>query len=181
MSAEQDRKFFDMFMLVIGVLVGVAIGIYALARTVQANTQEQYVLEDRLVQAQVEERIQPLGVVAVAGRNNVGLPAPGPARKTSIATSQPTQAAQAAAGMSGEEVYNTACSACHAAGVAGAPKFGDTAAWGPRIEKGKDTLYTHAINGFQGQAGFMPPKGGRTDLSDDSVKAAVDYMVSHAQ
>ena len=54
-----------------------------------------------------------------------------------------------------------ACMACHGAGVAGAPKIGDAAAWGPRIAKGADTLHKHAIEGFQGQAGFMPPKGGR--------------------
>jgi cytochrome c5 len=68
--------------------------------------------------------------------------------------------------------------ACHGAGVAGAPKFGDAAAWGPRIAKGADTLHKHALEGFQGGAGFMPPKGGATDLSDKSIMNAVDYMVS---
>lgn len=81
----------------------------------------------------------------------------------------------------GETVYNQICMACHAAGVAGAPKLGDKAAWGPRIAQGMDTLYTHSIKGFQGKVGLMPPKGGNMALSDADTKAAVDYMVSKAK
>lgn len=81
----------------------------------------------------------------------------------------------------GKEVYDAACFVCHTPGAAGAPKLGDTAAWGPRVEKGLDALYHSSINGFMGTAGMMPPKGGRPDFSDDDVKAAVDYMVSNAQ
>lgn len=65
---------------------------------------------------------------------------------------------------------------CHAAGVAGAPKPGDKADWGPRIAQGKDRLYKHAIEGFTGAKGMMPARGGGTSLSDDEVKAAVDFM-----
>ena len=81
----------------------------------------------------------------------------------------------------GKKVYDTTCVACHAAGVAGAPKFGDKALWAPRIAQGIDTLYTHSIKGFQGKAGMMPPKGGNMSLPDADVKAAVDYMVSKAK
>jgi cytochrome c5 len=81
----------------------------------------------------------------------------------------------------GENTYKMACFACHGTGAAGAPKFGDKTAWAPHIAKGKDTLYNHAINGFKGNSGVMPPKGGRTDLSDADVKAAVDYMVSNSK
>jgi len=81
----------------------------------------------------------------------------------------------------GKKVYEATCVACHAAGVAGAPKFGDKALWAPRIAQGVDTLYTHAIKGFQGKAGMMPPKGGSMNLSDADVKAAVDYIVAHAK
>ena len=81
----------------------------------------------------------------------------------------------------GKATYTQACAACHAAGVAGAPKFGDKAAWQARIAQGNDTLYKHALQGFKGKAGFMPAKGGRADLSDDAVKAAVDYMVSESK
>ena len=85
------------------------------------------------------------------------------------------------AGTKGKEIYDQACFACHAVGVAGAPKFGDKEAWAPRIAQGADTLHNHAINGYNGKAGMMPPKGGRPDLADDDVKAAVDYMVSQSK
>ena len=77
----------------------------------------------------------------------------------------------------GKGTYEKACAVCHATGVANAPKFGDKAAWKDRIAKGKETLYTHSLKGFNA----MPPKGGNMSLSDDDVKAAVDYMVSKAQ
>ena len=79
--------------------------------------------------------------------------------------------------LSGEEAY-ASCAACHGAGIAGAPAFADVAAWTDRIAKGIDALYANAINGYQGPAGYMPPKGGNVALSDESVKAAVDYMAN---
>jgi cytochrome c5 len=85
------------------------------------------------------------------------------------------------AGSSGQTVYSTTCAVCHAAGVTGAPKPGDKADWGPRIAQGNDTLYQHALNGFQGKKGVMPPKGGNTALADADVKAAVDFMVSQSK
>ncbi|GAB3461054.1 c-type cytochrome [Massilia terrae] len=77
----------------------------------------------------------------------------------------------------GKALYSATCSACHGAGIAGAPKFGDKAAWAPRVKQGDNVLYQHAIQGFQGKAGMMPPKGGST-ASDDDVKAAVNYMTA---
>jgi cytochrome c5 len=77
----------------------------------------------------------------------------------------------------GKKLYEANCQACHAAGIAGAPKFGDKAAWAPRLEKGAETLYANAIKGFQGETGMMPPKGG-SSASDEDVKAAVDYMTA---
>ncbi|SNT69090.1 c-type cytochrome [Psychrobacter sp. LV10R520-6] len=75
----------------------------------------------------------------------------------------------------GGTVYNAVCQTCHTAGLLGSPIFGDAGAWGPRIAKGKETLYTHAINGFNA----MPAKGG-ADIPDEEVQNAVDYMVSAA-
>ena len=74
-------------------------------------------------------------------------------------------------------MYDSACAACHAAGVAGAPRLGDKAAWAPRIQSGMETLYASALKG----KGAMPPKGGNPSLPDADVKAAVDYMVSQAK
>ncbi len=77
----------------------------------------------------------------------------------------------------GEKIVKTVCFACHGTGVANAPKIGDKAAWGPRIATGMDSLYHSALHG----KGAMPPKGGRLDLSDDQIKAAVNYLVSQAK
>lgn len=88
-----------------------------------------------------------------------------------------TNAAAADSAAKGKSVFDASCAACHASGVAGAPKLGDKAAWAPRIKAGNSTLYTSAIKGKNA----MPPKGGNAALSDDDVKAAVDYMVSQAK
>jgi cytochrome c5 len=101
---------------------------------------------------------------------------PGDAPAAAAAAAEPA-AAPVAAKLTGEQVYNAACLACHGAGVGGAPKFGDAGAWGPRVAQGKATLTQHALQGYQGKAGYMPPKGGRVDLSDDEIIAAVDFMV----
>lgn len=82
-----------------------------------------------------------------------------------------------AADRKGEEVFAAVCTACHSSGVMGAPKFGSLADWGPRIAKGKPTLYQHALNGFNS----MPPKGGCGTCSDQEIKNAVNYMVSKAK
>lgn len=81
----------------------------------------------------------------------------------------------------GQSVYEGKCQACHATGAAGAPKFGDKTNWAPRIAQGMDILVKHALEGFKGSVGYMPPKGGFTALTDDEVKAAVAYMVSQNQ
>ncbi len=78
----------------------------------------------------------------------------------------------------GKGVYGKTCAMCHAAGVAGAPRPGDKDDWGPRIAQGKDTLYKHALEGFTGAKGMMPARGGASTLTDDEVKAAVDYMAA---
>ena len=82
----------------------------------------------------------------------------------------------------GKTVYEGLCAACHGSGIPGIPQVGDAAAWGARISKGNDTLYDHAINGFTGESGMtMQPKGGDGSLSDEEIRAAVDYMTSNSQ
>jgi cytochrome c5 len=80
----------------------------------------------------------------------------------------------------GAKVFKSTCFMCHQTGAAGAPIFGNKADWAPRIAKGKDTLYKHALGGFTGDKGTMPAKGGNASLIDEEVKAAVDYMVGKA-
>ena len=110
------------------------------------------------VEDQIRERIQPVGKVNVAGE-------------------AARQAQQSSGPRGGEEVYADACAACHDSGAAGAPKIGDTGAWADRLAKGDDTLYDHAINGFNA----MPAKGGCSDCSDEEVQNAVDYMTAQSE
>jgi cytochrome c5 len=103
--------------------------------------------------------------------------APAVAAAAPAAAAAPVAGPAVASADTGKKAYDTACFACHGAGIAGAPKFGDKAAWSARIGQGSPVLYEHAIKGFQGKAGVMPPKGGSA-LPDADVKAAVDYMVA---
>ncbi len=99
---------------------------------------------------------------------------PAPAAAPVAATA--AVAAAPGANAAGEALYKQACQVCHAAGVAGAPKFGDKAAWAPRIQEGMETMYAIAIKG----KGAMPPRGG-TSASDADIHAAVDYMAAAAK
>lgn len=105
--------------------------------------------------------------------------APAPAAPVAAApATAPAPAAPAAAvAANGEALYKQACTVCHAAGVAGAPKTGDKAAWAPRIAQGVDALTASAIKG----KGAMPPKGGAMAASDAEIKAAVQYLVDRAK
>jgi cytochrome c len=77
----------------------------------------------------------------------------------------------------GQKIYGATCNVCHGTGVAGAPKIDDTANWENRLKQGLDTVYKHAIDGFQGTDGVMPAKGGNGELTDEEVKAAVNYIL----
>jgi cytochrome c5 len=165
--SKHDSHFFNNFSLVLGILVAVTIGLFAFARHVGAENQGKQVSDDPRYLESVEERLQPVARVAVAGQDNSAL---------KIESAGPPVAA-ASVPENGSAAYETACAACHGAGIAGAPKVGDKAAWGPRIQQGKATLYDHAIHGFNGKTGVMPAKGGRADWPDDLIRQAVDHIV----
>lgn len=116
-------------------------------------------------------------LTACGEKNQAESSAPAPAAAPAPAPVAPAPVAENTVGKS---TFNKTCSLCHASGAAGAPKTGDKADWGPRIAQGKDTLYKHALEGFTGAKGAMPAHGGNPALSEDEVKAAVDYMVGLA-
>ncbi len=121
--------------------------------------------------AAIAARIKPVGDIAMY--DPAALPAPAPA-----AAAMPVALAGGApAADKGEATFKGVCTGCHSAGVLGSPKFGDKAAWAPRIAQGMDALYEHAIKGKNS----MPAKGGNPALADDDVKAAVLYMVKAAK
>lgn len=141
-------------------------------------------LSDDEVRASVMYMLAAIGVgdAAAAPAEAAAAETPAPAPEPAPAAEPVAEAAPpAVADGRGKEVYDTACFICHATGVAGAPKFGDAGAWSSRVANGMESLYEHSIKGFMGEVGLMPPKGGRPDLSDDDVKAAVDYMVNTAK
>lgn len=161
-----DRDFLKTFSGLIAALVALTVIIFILAQMVtsklHANSGKDASAQN---DAAIAARIKPVGEVSVAGGvMNALIPA-----------------ANAAGPDAGKATFESTCIACHGAGVAGAPKFGDKAAWAHRIAKGIPTLEQHALHGFQGSTGFMPAKGGNASLSDADVKAAVNYMVSHSK
>jgi cytochrome c5 len=107
-------------------------------------------------------------LLAGCGKQEAVAPAATPAAAPAVATAPVENTV-------GKATFNKTCALCHAAGVAGAPKPGDKADWGPRIAQGMDVLNKHALEGFTGSKGQMPPRGGST-ATDDEVKAAVKYM-----
>ncbi len=162
--------------LILGIvmLAQYAVGTHNLGATVDtANTP-----------AAVAQRIGPLTTLAADAATTSApavaivstTPAPAAAKVAApvVAMAIPAAAKPATIAASGESVYKAGCTVCHSAGIAGAPKAGEKAAWSPRIAKGKPTLYEHAIKGFNA----MPAKGGNAALADADVKAAVDYMVA---
>ncbi|ERP91383.1 MULTISPECIES: c-type cytochrome [Marinobacter] len=116
------------------------------------------------VEDEIRDRIKPVGEVCLQGE------------ECGEAVAAPAQAASSGP-RSGSDVYNSACTACHATGAAGAPIVGNADQWAPRIEQGLETLISHAINGFNA----MPPKGACASCSDEEIVAAVEHMVESSQ
>jgi len=156
---SEEKSFLNSMSRVTAVLVGLVLGLSMVATVAVAE-------EMGSSDASIIERIKPLGLVATS------------AAEAKQASPIVEEAPVVASGpMSAEQVFNSACMACHATGAAGAPKVGDAAAWAPRIAQGMDVLINHAINGFNA----MPPRGGAAQLSDDEVKSAITYMVDSSQ
>lgn len=155
-----DKQFATHFMVILVIMIGIAILILVLANWIVRTPDY---ASDPMTREHIVGRIKPVGEV------NVGaVPTAHAGTETADASS-----ATPAAARPPEEVYKTACFACHETGVLNAPKYGDKAAWAPRVQKGVDALYNNAIKGLN----QMPAKGGRVDLSDDEVKQVVDYML----
>lgn len=160
-----DRTFIRFFSYMIGTMVILTVIVFVIAQVVAGNgTNAAAVakMKETKNSTAIAERMKPVGRVLVR------------ATKGTLNSIIPTANA---GGASGKGTYDTACVACHGAGIAGAPKMADKANWKPRIAQGNKVLYGHAIKGYAGKKGFMPPKGGNASLSDAAVKAAVDYMV----
>lgn len=112
------------------------------------------------VEDEIEDRIKPEGSVNIAGESQ-----------------EKAKEEESGGARGGEEVYSAACGSCHDSGAAGAPKFGSSGDWASRLEQDTETLYKHAIEGYNA----MPAKGGCSDCSEKEVKNAVDYIVAESE
>ena len=167
--SAQDKQFFDLFMVVLAILVAISVGIYVFSASLAADTQGRYIVEDEAYQQQVSDRIAPIGQVVLPGEASERMVA------AAVEAVEPV-----AVELTGAQVYNNACGACHTGGIGGAPMLGSADAWQARVDQGMDTLRKHAIEGYQGDAGYMPAIGGNAALSDEDVYRAIDYMVAEA-
>ena len=169
---ERDRKSIDTFSAVGIILAAIAVIIVVLAIAMPDLTLRMFAADAKEFQASAGERIKPMSQYYLPGEEH-GAPEP------VVEHAEPV--APVATLLTGPQVYNEACIACHGTGIGGAPKFGDVAAWAPRIGQGIGVLREHAIVGFQGSTGYMPPKGARVDLSDKEINDAVDYIVAESK
>ena len=168
---KRDQKLYNRYSLLIGVLAAVALGILVVsikASDLMHGADTRDAGED---QTAVADRIRPFGQIYLPGEEQQ-------AAAPTVETAE--EPAPVVTAMSGPQVYNAACLACHGAGIGGAPILGDAAMWAPRIAQGINVLNEHAVNGYTGSAGYMPPKGGRIDLSDQEIRDAVQYMAAEA-
>ena len=167
--------------LAIGIALGavaLVIGIILLAQLAVGMYGARALKDDpAMSDAAVAKRLAPVAKLAVDP--NAPTPAPATAAPApAAAVAIPAAPAKAAAAEGGKATYDATCAVCHNAGVAGAPKLGDKTAWTSRLAASKkEGLYASVING----KGAMPKKGGNASLSDDAVKAAVDYLLATAK
>lgn len=169
MSQEKDKAFFRNYSIVLGILtVFIVVFVFA-ARIVVPSDDE---LNPRQIE-KADKNTAPVGQVRLEGEE---LPATEEVLTAAADTASDVSSEPAAPG---KQVYSSLCFSCHGTGLPGIPQLGDKSAWADRIAKGIDVLYTNALNGYIGSSGIpMPAKGGNPALSDEEVKAAVDYMVS---
>jgi cytochrome c5 len=163
-----DLDFLKHFSMVIAFLMAVTLGLILFAVYLHgALPQEVSPIEAK----RTEGRIAPAGAVFAGASGEAAKAAADEAAKKAAMS-------QVAYGgtMDGAVIYDNLCAACHKSGVGGAPVL-TAAGMGARAGQGKDTLHKHAIEGYTGSAGVMPAKGGNPALTDDQVKATVDWML----
>jgi cytochrome c5 len=167
-----DLDFLKKFSMVIGFLMALTVALMVLAHSLQGTLVPE---QDPAAVLRTEKRIAPAGAV-YAGQTGAA------AQAAAVAAAAAKASSQVAYGgtLDGSVIYNNLCTGCHTSGAGGAPTL-TAAGFGARASKGAETLHKHAIEGFQGTAGVMPPKGGNPALTDAQVKATVDWMLANVK
>lgn len=169
--SQSDRTFMRHFTLMIIGLALVSLSLVALSSWIYGSSARS---TDPGASEAISNRIEPAGAVYAGDTGRAAMAA-------AEAEAAKKAASQVAYGgtTDGKEIYDHLCQSCHTSGVAGAPKVGDKADWGPRIAEGMDTLIKHAIDGYTGPDGnVMPPKGGNPALTDEQVANAVKWIAA---
>jgi cytochrome c5 len=168
-----DRAFLKHFAMLIGFLAFVAILLMILGARIYASHPPE---QNPKAAESISQRIEPVGAVYAGDTGRAAMQAAQDAAKAAAAS-------QVAYGgtTDGKTIFGSLCHSCHETGAGGAPKISDTAAWAPRVAQGLDTLVKHAIDGFTGTSGIMPPKGGNPALTDEQIKATVSWMVDQVK
>jgi cytochrome c5 len=171
MSKEQDQIFLQNFIIVVVMLCGIIAIFVVIARTIGSN--EVVIAKQRALIIAAETA--PVASVRLSTADT--------SSTTSVSAVASATAGDTGAEESvGKRLHDSMCFACHGTGLAGIPQTGNVADWIDRIAQGNLMLYEHAIVGFTGASGMvMPAKGGNPSLSDEDVKAAVDYMIEVSQ
>ncbi len=167
-----DLEFLKRFSMVIGFLMLVTLGLIAGALYLHGTLPAQI---SPTAARMTQQRIAPVGAV-YAGATGAAAQAAAAAAATAAAASQVAYGGT----LDGGVVYQNLCGACHTNGVGGAPML-NAAGFGARASKGAELLYTHAIQGYQGEAGIMPAKGGNPALTDEQVQVTVDWMLANVK
>jgi cytochrome c5 len=167
---NQDLTFLKHFTLVIVFLMAVTAVLIFFANIMHSFLPQE---TSPVAEQKTVERIRPVGQVYAGETGAAAMAAAAEAARAAAAS-------QVAYGgtTDGAVIYNNLCGSCHTAGVAGAPKL-DKAAWNARLARGMDTLVRHAVEGYQGEAGLMPARGGNPALTDEQVAASVQWMVDN--
>ena len=167
---NHDLQFLKRFSMVIGFLCVLTLGLILLARHLHHTLPPEV---SPTAMQRTSARIHPAGAV-YAGDTGAAAQAAAAAAAAAKAASQVAYGGTT----DGSVIYESLCGACHTGGVGGAPTL-DHGHWDARIAQGTDTLYTHAIEGFTGAAGVMPARGGNPALTDEQMKATVDWMLAN--
>jgi len=166
-DADDDGDFYATMLLAVACMTAISFALFLLKETV-AGEVEANLVYDPNYETRVLERIRPIGIAALPPADGLVADSAGSAE----AVPQPV-----AEKLTGPQVYNQACFACHGAGIGGAPKLGDGPDWAPRLAQGREVINEHVLLGYTGGQGYMPPKGGRIDLSDEEILAGLEYML----